>query len=74
MRLVLLSIWILFVIYAFLLAPGERGMDDPLLGNIFTFQMDKVDPSIMMVFYLLGIYPLAFACLLLPTDDREIPA
>ncbi|WP_411346283.1 hypothetical protein ACE3MZ_09985 [Paenibacillus sp. WLX1005] len=71
MRYVLLIVWLGFIGYAFLLAPDTVG-PDPYLRSLLTLQSDE--PSLLAMFTLLGLFPLSYACLLLRTDDRVVPA
>ncbi|WP_322904213.1 hypothetical protein [Paenibacillus campi] len=71
MRYVLLLIWLAFIGYAVFLTPGT-GEADPYLRSLLTLQADE--PSLMAMFTLLGLFPLAYACLLLRGDNRGIPA
>ncbi|WP_079477869.1 hypothetical protein [Halobacillus salinus] len=61
--------WVAFIIYAVFLAPdGNEGY----LQQLMT--MDDPDPLLLTVFSLLGIYPAAFAVVLLSEDDSRVPA
>ena len=68
-RLSFLIVWLAFILYAFVLAPnGNQGY----LNQLIT--MDDPDPLLLTVFSLLGVFPTAFAVLLLNEDDSDIPA
>ncbi len=71
MRYVLLIIWLAFIGYALFFTP-DTGGSDPYLRSLITLQ--SKEPSLMAMFSLLGLFPLAYACLLLRGDDRRIPA
>jgi hypothetical protein len=64
--------WLGFVGYALWLAPGERGGSDPIFIDLI--QMRNQEPSLMVMFSLLGIFPMAYACLLLRSDRLRVPA
>lgn len=64
--------WLGFVAYALWLAPGERGGSDSIFIDLI--QMRNQEPSLVAMFSLLGIYPMAFACLLLRSDRLRVPA
>jgi hypothetical protein len=68
MRLFLTIFWLAFIGYAFLFAPNGDG---PYLQQLLT--LSSPDPLLLMVFSLLGIYPMAYAALLLRYDDGKIP-
>lgn len=60
--------WLLFLLYAMFLAPdGNQGY----LNQLIT--MDEPDAFLLMVFSFLGIYPVAFAALVLGEDDSRVP-
>lgn len=68
-RTFFLMVWAGFIFYAFSIAPdGNQGYVEQLLT------MKQPDPLLMVVFCLLGIYPMTFAIVLLSEDDRRIPA
>ncbi|RWZ58894.1 hypothetical protein EQV77_08025 [Halobacillus fulvus] len=63
-----LVFWLLFIGYAWLIAPnGDQGY----LNQLIT--MDDPDPLLLTVFSLLGIFPMAFATILLNQDDSRVP-
>jgi hypothetical protein len=72
MRFLLFLLWIAFIGYAYFFAPGERGMDDAIMQSLLRFQSDE--PSLLAVFSLLGVFPIAFGCLLLRADRYSVPA
>ncbi|MCA0971108.1 hypothetical protein LCM20_10940 [Halobacillus litoralis] len=66
--MVFFFIWIAFICYAVWVAPdGNEGY----LQQLVT--MDDPDPLLLMVFSLLGVYPMAFALILLGEDDSALP-
>lgn len=69
-KALLLGVWLLFINYSLFLAPVE-GPDDYFM-QLITFQ--SLDPLLVAVFSLLGVYPLVFAILLLENDKSSIPA
>lgn len=71
-RVLLLVVWLAFIVYALFFAPGAGSGEDPWLRPLLTLSADE--PSLLAMFTLLGLYPLAFACMLLRHDDRFIPA
>ncbi|QKS69620.1 hypothetical protein FLK61_22690 [Paenalkalicoccus suaedae] len=60
--------------YALFLAPGANNADDTIFTSLITGSFDEVDPLVVAVFSMLGLYPLIFAMLLLPKDVYRIPA
>ncbi|MDO3413001.1 hypothetical protein QWJ34_24775 [Saccharibacillus sp. CPCC 101409] len=71
-RVLLLIVWLAFVGYALFFAPGTGGGEDPWFVPLITLQADE--PSLLAMFTLLGLFPLAYACMLLRHDDRKVPA
>jgi len=71
-RVLLLVVWLAFIVYALFFAPGAGGGEDPWLRPLLTLQADE--PSLLAMFSLLGLFPMAFACMLLRHDDRAVPA
>ncbi|WP_110111985.1 hypothetical protein [Bacillus sp. CGMCC 1.16541] len=67
-------IWITLLVYAIFLAPGECFDNDALLSLLIGGQFEQVDPLIVMIFSFLGLYPLLFAFLILPQDNRKLTA
>ncbi|MCQ4086381.1 hypothetical protein [Saccharibacillus sp. JS10] len=71
-RIILLVVWLAFIGYALFFAPGAGSGQDPWLMPLITMQANE--PSLIAMFSLLGVFPLAFACMLLRHDDRKVPA
>ncbi|MGR6543311.1 hypothetical protein [Paenibacillus tundrae] len=69
MRWVLGLIWVTFIIYAWLWAPGQPPGNDPIFGELITMQ--SREPWLLVVFSWLGIFPAIYACLLLRTSPQE---
>ncbi|NES94797.1 MAG: DUF2834 domain-containing protein [Desertifilum sp. SIO1I2] len=57
-------LWLGFVSYAFLLAPPQQPDTFTLIQNLSTGQWDGINPIIIALFNLMGIWPMIFACLL----------
>jgi hypothetical protein len=71
-RIFLFIVWVAFIGYAYFLAPGLRGVNDVILQDLLRFQSNE--PAILIVFSLLGVFPIAFALMLLRADRYSIPA
>lgn len=71
----LLALWIGFIAYAFLLAPPNRPDTFELIKNLSTGNWAGINPLIVALFNLMGIWPLIYSCLVF-TDGRaqKIPA
>jgi hypothetical protein len=63
--LIFWPIWVAFVAYAFLLAPADSPNTLPLILNLSTGQWAGINPIVIALFNLMGIWPLAFAAVML---------
>ncbi len=68
-------IWFSFVGYAFLLAPADQGNTLPLIQKLSTGQWEEINPLIIALFNLMGIWPMVYGGVLF-TDgcSQKIPA
>jgi hypothetical protein len=68
-------LWIVFLAYAFLLAPPDQPDTLELIKNLSTGQWQGINPLVVAIFNLLGVLPIIYCCLLL-IDGRgqKIPA
>jgi hypothetical protein len=62
-------LWLGFVCYAFLLAPPDQPDTLALIQNLSTGQWAGINPLVVALFNLMGIWPLVYTCLLL-VDGR----
>jgi hypothetical protein len=62
-------LWLGFVCYAFLLAPPDQPDTFSLIQNLSTGQWNGINPLVVALFNLMGIWPLVYTCLLL-VDGR----
>ncbi|MEM6423732.1 MAG: DUF2834 domain-containing protein [Cyanobacteria bacterium P01_D01_bin.128] len=58
-------LWVSFVAYAFLLAPPDQADTLTLIQRLSTGDWDGINPLIVALFNLMGIWPLVYACLAL---------
>jgi hypothetical protein len=58
-------LWVGLVSYAFLFAPPTQPDTTELIVNLSTGKWQVINPLIISLFYLMGIWPLIYACLLL---------
>ncbi|WFR61765.1 PLDc N-terminal domain-containing protein [Paenibacillus amylolyticus] len=68
MRWILGLVWIAFIAYALLLAPGQSPGSDPIFQELITMQ--SKEPWLLTVFSWLGIFPAVYACMLLRTSVK----
>ncbi|WP_127536213.1 hypothetical protein [Paenibacillus illinoisensis] len=69
MKWILGMIWLAFLAYAWIWAPGKPVGSDPVFKELITLQSKEA--WLMTVFSWLGIFPAIFACLLLKTPANE---
>lgn len=63
-------LWVGVVSYAFLLAPPNQPDTFTLIQNLLTGQWSEINPLIVTLFNLMGIWPMIYSCLLF-IDGRE---
>lgn len=68
-------LWISFLLYAFLLAPPNQPDTADLIMNLVTGQWNGINPLVIALFNILGVFPLIYSCLML-IDGRmqRVPA
>ncbi|QMS89356.1 DUF2834 domain-containing protein [Nostoc edaphicum CCNP1411] len=68
-------LWLGFTIYAFFLAPPEQPGTFELIKNLSTMQWEGVNPLVIALFNLMGIWPLIYsAVVLIDGRGQKIPA
>ncbi|MEL6855074.1 MAG: DUF2834 domain-containing protein [Cyanobacteria bacterium J06607_13] len=68
-------LWLGFVLYAFLLAPPAQPDTFELIANLSSGQWSDINPAIVALFNLMGIWPMIYACLALIDGHRQdLPA
>ncbi|HAG83766.1 MAG TPA: DUF2834 domain-containing protein [Cyanobacteria bacterium UBA12227] len=63
-KLTLLLIWIGFVGYTLWLAPLDQSDTWPLVQKLLTLQWGEVNAIIPVIFSLMGVWPMIYACLM----------
>jgi len=58
-------LWVGFSVYAFTLAPPSQPDTFDLIVKISSGQWDGINPVIIALFNLMGVWPMAYACLML---------
>ena len=68
-------IWIAFSTYAFVFAPPDSPETITLITNLSTGKIADINPLIVALFYIMGVWPLIYSCVLF-ADGRgqNIPA
>lgn len=68
-------IWVFFVVYAFFFAPPEQPNTTELIINLLTGKWAGINPLIVALFNLMGIWPLIYcAVLFVDGQGQKIPA
>jgi len=68
-------LWIGFSLYAFLFAPPTQPDTLDLIIQLSSGQWDELNPAIVALFNIMGIWPMVYACLALPDGvGQKIPA
>ncbi|NJR50186.1 MAG: DUF2834 domain-containing protein [Leptolyngbyaceae cyanobacterium CSU_1_3] len=74
-KVALVLLWVGFVSYAFLLAPPDRPDTLDLIKNLATGQIQGINPLIVGLFNIMGVWPLIYSCVLfLDGRGQKIPA
>lgn len=64
-KIAFLLLWVAFVIYAFLFAPPDKPDTLQLIINLSTGNWVGINPIIISLFNIMGIWPIIYACVLL---------
>lgn len=57
-------LWVGFVAYAFLLAPPNQPGTPELIKNLSTGQWQGINPLVVSLFNIMGVWPMIYSCLL----------
>ncbi|AFY53795.1 hypothetical protein Riv7116_1226 [Rivularia sp. PCC 7116] len=69
------SIWAGFAVYAFVFAPPNQPDTFELIKNLSTGQWEGINPLIVSLFNLMGVFPLIYGCMLfIDGKGQKIPA
>lgn len=69
------ALWLGFIVYAFLLAPPNQPDTFELIKNLSTGQWDGINPLVISLFNIMGIWPMIYSCLLfIDGRTQKIPA
>ncbi len=63
-KVVLFLIWVTFVVYTVWLAPLDQPDTLPLVKKLLTFQLEEVNAILTSIFWLMGVWPMIYACLM----------
>jgi hypothetical protein len=74
-RFLLATLWLAFVVYAFFFAPPDQPGTVELITQLSTGQWDEINPVIVALFNLMGIWPMAYAGIaLIDGQGQTVPA
>lgn len=65
-------LWIALISYSFLLAPADGTNTLQLIINLLTGQFANINPLVVSLFYLMGIWPCIFAAVMLFEDSPKV--
>jgi hypothetical protein len=65
------TIWVGFVVYAFVLAPPDRPDTFTLITNLSTGQWDDINPWIIALFNAMGVWPLVYCGILFADGNGQ---
>lgn len=69
------SIWLIFILYAFIFAPPDQPDTVTLIQNLSTGNWTGINPLIIALFNIMGIWPLIYSCVLfMDGRGQKIPA
>ncbi|NJL79681.1 MAG: DUF2834 domain-containing protein [Richelia sp. RM2_1_2] len=69
------SLWVGFGIYAFVFAPPDQPDTFELIKNLSTGQWEGINPIIISLFNLMGVFPLIYSCMVfIDGKGQKIPA
>lgn len=68
-------VWLAFVTYAFVFAPPDRSDTFDLIQRLINMDTEGINPAIVALFNLMGVYPLIYGCLLFADGQgQKVPA
>ncbi|MEA5567992.1 DUF2834 domain-containing protein [Anabaena sp. UHCC 0399] len=68
-------LWLGFVVYAFVFAPPDRPDNFELIKDLSIFEWQGINPLIIALFYLMGIWPMIYSAMLfIDGRGQKIPA
>ncbi|HEY9891504.1 MAG TPA: DUF2834 domain-containing protein [Candidatus Sericytochromatia bacterium] len=74
-KVILWLIWAAFIAYTLSLAPLEQPGTLTTIGKLVTFQLEGINPYVITLFSLMGVWPMVYACLMFIDEQmQDIPA
>ncbi len=66
-------VWLGFGVYAFVFAPPDRPETITLIQNLIRGETADINPTIVALFNLMGVYPLIYGCILFSDGHGQKP-
>jgi len=74
-KIIFWSLWVGFSVYAFVFAPPNQPDTFELIKNLSTGQWEGINPLIVSLFNLMGVFPLIYSCMVfIDGKGQKIPA
>lgn len=74
-KVVLWLIWATFIAYTLSLAPLDQPGTLTTIGKLVTFHLEGINPYVITLFSLMGVWPMVYACLMFIDEQmQDIPA
>ena len=74
-KIIFWSLWVGFSVYAFVFAPPNQPDTFELIKNLSTGQWEGINPLIVSLFNLMGVFPLIYSCMIfIDGKGQKIPA
>jgi len=74
-RIGFIALWLGLAVYAFLLAPPNQPDTFELIKNLSTGQWKGINPLVISLFNIMGVWPMIYSCLLfIDGRGQKIPA
>ncbi|WP_414618968.1 DUF2834 domain-containing protein [Calothrix sp. CCY 0018] len=74
-KIIFWSVWVGFSVYAFVFAPPNQPDTFELIKNLSTGQWEGINPLIVSLFNLMGVFPLIYSCMVfIDGKGQKIPA
>jgi hypothetical protein len=74
-KIIFWSVWVGFSVYAFVFAPPNQPDTFELIKNLSTAQWEGINPLIVALFNLMGVFPLIYSCMVfIDGRGQKIPA
>ncbi len=74
-KIIFWLLWVGFAVYAFVFAPPDQPDTFELIKNLSTGEWEEINPMIISLFNLMGVFPLIYSCMLfIDGKGQKIPA